>query len=181
MMFCCGTQVRSSLAKSDTWKNVFLKQTKVKRCFIIANTLKDTWCSLMFRRNKNMTPQAGRAWELICFALPHYSLLMTHMYWYTLYRIAKLCLWWCYREKHAKELLVRFLWILLTLTTVSGWLASLAISSGLNALAGSCMVFAERSELQLLIHIWCLLLDWTAGIPIAKIGFTSKELFLNYF
>jgi hypothetical protein len=38
MMVCWGTQVKRFLVKTDTWENVFLKQTQVKRCFAGAGT-----------------------------------------------------------------------------------------------------------------------------------------------
>ena len=57
-----------------------------------------------------MTPQTvgDEHWALVWFALPCYSLLRTHMYWFTLHCIAEFNLWWLHREKLAKELLTRF-------------------------------------------------------------------------
>jgi hypothetical protein len=41
------------------------------------------------------------------------------------------------------------------------------------------VVISKRTGLQLLIHIWCWLLDWTANILTTKIGHPTKKLFLN--
>jgi hypothetical protein len=43
MMFCWGTQVKGCLAKADTGKNVFLKQTWMKGIYAGADTGKDLW------------------------------------------------------------------------------------------------------------------------------------------
>lgn len=37
---------------------------------------------MMFKRNVNMTPQTVGAQALVCFALPSYPSLRTHMYWF---------------------------------------------------------------------------------------------------
>ena len=86
---------------------------------------------------------------------------MTCVYWFILHCIAELCLWWLHREKLAKELLVRFLWLLAASTDWGSNLCRLArlmVSSELNfplwflcsicwvdqtAAAGSCVVFAS--------------------------------------
>jgi len=58
-----------------------------------------------------------------------------------------------------KEPLVKFLWLLAASTT-SGQLASLVFSSGLNCSCWFvCVVSGERTRFQLLVRIWCLLLD----------------------
>lgn len=41
MMVCWGTRVKGRLAKGDTGKAVFLKQTQVKGCLDIADTGRD--------------------------------------------------------------------------------------------------------------------------------------------
>jgi hypothetical protein len=57
-----------SNAGEHRWKDVLLKQTQEKGCFVIA----DTWW-----RNINMTPQTGSVRTLVSFALPPYSSLRT--------------------------------------------------------------------------------------------------------
>ena len=70
-MICWGTQVKGCLAKANTWKADFLKQTQVKGCLDIANMWKDTWWRSI------MTPWTvgDKHWALVWFALPHYSSL----------------------------------------------------------------------------------------------------------
>ena len=87
---------------------------------------------VMFRRNINMTSQTVGACVLVCFAPLCYYLLTTHLYWFTLHCVTELHLWWCHWEKLTKELLVRFLGLLVTSSVALGLLASLAVSSGLN-------------------------------------------------
>jgi hypothetical protein len=137
-MFCWGTELKGCLAKVNTRKAVFLKQTQVKGCFDIADTWKDSWWRI------NMTPQTvgDKHWALIWFALPHYSLLTTHVYWFALHSIVELNLWYhCHWEELTQELFMQFLPVAICLfcSLSSGHLANLVVSSGLHY---SCLVSA---------------------------------------
>ena len=87
MMVCWGTQVKGSIAKANTWKNVFLKQTQVRGCFDRANTWKDPGWRVI-----NMTPQTVRDehWASVWCALACHSLLMISMYWFALHSVVAL-------------------------------------------------------------------------------------------
>ena len=164
MMFCWGTRV----------KGCFARQTRERMFCWSRHRWKDAWW-----RDVNMTPpQTVGARTLVCFALPHYSLLTTCIYWFALCCIAELCLWWLHKKKLTKELVLRFLQ-LLAISSASGRLATLLDSSGLNFscwfVSGDCWM----DGVQLLTHVWCLPLDWITDILTMKIGITPKELFLN--
>jgi hypothetical protein len=75
MMFFWATQVKGYLAKADMWKKALLKQIQVKGCLAIADTWKDEWW-----RNINMTTQTVGTRVSVCFALPRYPLLKTHIH-----------------------------------------------------------------------------------------------------
>jgi hypothetical protein len=72
MMFCCGTQVKGYLAKVDTGEMIFYHGKHIQG-------------HIMFRRNINLTPQTVRNGASVSVALPSYSSLTTHMYWFALH------------------------------------------------------------------------------------------------
>jgi len=151
-----------------TSKRMFCRSRHVKECFAIAD---------MWWRNINMTPQTVGVWALVCFALSQYSSLTTHKYWF-LHCVAELRLWKLHWEKLAKELLVRFLW-LLAASTALDQLVSLVVSSGLNCpcwfMCGDCQLDWTAAAGSYLV----LLLVWTADILTTKTELSLKELFLN--
>ena len=74
--------------------------------------------------------------------------------------IAELHPWSPLTEKLTKELVVRFLRILLLPWTQTS-LAASQIRLHSTALADSCVVSAQWTGLQELIPVWCLLGNWT--------------------
>lgn len=79
-----------------------------------------------------MTPQTVGARAVARFALPCYSSLTARMRWFVLHCFVELRLQCHPRENLTKELLMRFLWLLLAASTDLGQLASLVVSFGMN-------------------------------------------------
>ena len=125
-------------------------------------------CTL-FRRNVDISKAVG-AQALVCFAPPRHSSMTACMYWFTLHYVVEVHLWALHRKKLTKELM-RFLQFL-----AACWQASCCFLLDWTALADSCVVSAEWTGLQLLIHVWCLIVDWTENNE----GWNCpKELFLK--
>lgn len=102
--------------EADKSKNVLLEETQERGCFTIANRWKDARCS------EGIIIWPHRQWELehwfalLCPAILHWW----HSFIGSSYIALLFCLWWLYREKLTKELLVRFLQLLLLPQTQAG-------------------------------------------------------------
>lgn len=154
------------------WKDVLLKQTH-EGMFSYSKQVKGY---IMFRRNINMIPQTvgGRGFDLF-----H---LISLCWWHTCIGLAYIALLSSvYGDFIDRNLPKNFLWgscVASCHFCGLDWLGSLTVSFVLNCPCwfmccvywvdyivadGLCVVFARWTGLQLLIHAWCLLLDWTAG------------------
>ena len=91
--------------------------------------------------------------------LPFWSSPMTRMHWVILHCIAELRLWWLYRKTLAKELSVRFLRLPFSSADSGNWRATQFLLDWI-VLVDSCVVSMEWIGRQLLICVWCLLVDW---------------------
>lgn len=87
-------------ASSEVETSSFFGKGVVPKDVLLEHTGKRIFCysrhvtgHVMFRENINRTPQTVGARELVPFALPCYSSLMTCMHWFALHCTAELCLW----------------------------------------------------------------------------------------
>lgn len=113
---------------------------------------------VMFGKSESRTPRTVKGCS--CFATPglrpyHPERARSRLFCYT----CNLLLVFVHREKCAKERLMVF------------WL-TLAGSADSDRLAEPCSFCCI--ELLLLIHVWCLLLVWTAGI-LTRTGITPRN------
>ena len=116
---------------------------------------------MTLRTNINMTPMTVGTRALVCFSLHCYSSL--RMLWIGLPYTAVLSS--AYGDVSEKN----FSW------SSCGFcgLRHVGMPWGFSLVV--CVVSAERTRLQLLIYIWCLLLDWIANILKMKIEISSKK------
>lgn len=86
-IFCWGTQGNGCLPEGrHGWKDLFLKQTLVKRCFDRADTGKDLWCLGIIQT------VGDEHWAVVCLAPSHCCLPRTHKYLFALHSLIELFL-----------------------------------------------------------------------------------------
>jgi hypothetical protein len=137
-MICWGIQVKGCLAKANTWKTVFLKQTQVQGCLVVADTWKDTW----WRSNKYGPTDSGRgalSLDLVCSISLFFTKDLHVLFCFTVHCWAQLVI-----SPTLRETCPRTAWEGLATACcfwglASGQLVSLAVSLGLNY---SCLVSA---------------------------------------
>lgn len=138
----------------------------MKECFTEVDTVERIFSStkgvVIGKRNINSSESSSIG--LLC-SLACSSVLMTSTYWFTLHRVAEFHLWWLHKKKLTKELLVRFLWLLSTSVEAADWQA--------------LTLLLDWTALPLLIHIWCLLVDWTKNNKDWNCPKEPKEPLLN--
>jgi hypothetical protein len=146
-----------------------------KDVFDIANTWKDTWW-----RSINMTPKTveEKHWALVWFALPCYSLLKTLRYWFVLHSyLAQLIVTLPLRDL-TQELLIRFLWQLVSSELSYSCLVS-ACWKDWTVAAGLCLVSACLED-WLVCSCWIIFsVCYETELLPKKIKLSFKEPFLN--
>ena len=147
LFHCKVSYIKRCFAGEHRRKEVLLKQT-CERC-------------MMLRRHINVIPQTVGAWALVHFAPPGYSSLTdVHACIGSPYiaLLSSAC-GGAIERNLPKNFSVRFL-----LLPQAGWWA-LWFLLDWTALAGSHVVTAKWTGLQLLIPVWCFLLNWNCWYP----------------
>ena len=113
-----------------------------------------------------MTPRTvgDDYWAWVWFGLPHYSSLMTCMYWFVIHRVLVML---SLRETNPRTSceVPAAAWSFSDLTSgCLGFMPGVCLLKDWSVAGSLCVALpALRIGLQLLSRIWCLLQDWTAA------------------